>query len=55
MTGHWPDTWSDRTGYWADVYDIGLGVYRACEATPDPASELGLCMEHEALLRIRAR
>ena len=53
MTFLWTDTWSDRTGCWADVYDVGYDVYRTCEATPDPASHLGLCAKHEAQLRVR--
>jgi hypothetical protein len=52
VTYHWTDTWSDRIGCWADVYDVGYDVYRACEATPDPASHLGLCAKHEAQLRV---
>jgi hypothetical protein len=55
VTYLWTDTWFDRTGCWADVYNVGLDVYRTCEATPDPASHLGLCAKHEAQLRIRAR
>ena len=52
MTYLWTDTWGDRTGCWADVYDVGFDVYRTCEATPDPASHLGLCAKHEAQLRV---
>jgi hypothetical protein len=52
VTYLWTDTWGDRTGCWADVYDVGFDVYRTCEATPDPASHLGLCAKHEAQLRV---
>lgn len=51
MTFLWTDTWSDRIGCWADVYDIGYDIYRTCEAHPDPASHLGLCARHEAELK----
>ncbi len=50
------DTWADPTGCWADVWDNDHEDYRPCEEEPDPASELGLCAEHEAAMaRIEGR